>query len=569
MKHFSIIDFKNSARSPLALAILVIVVCLIPNIALSFTENLSLAAALANIVLPLGVYILLMSLTRNVGKSTCWMFPFMFFAAFQIVLLYLFGRSIIAVDMFLNLVTTNPEEVGELLGNMLPIIGVVVLLYLPTLSIGIYMLVKKRLLTMKQVLNLRETAWWVIAIGVATLITSYATIPGYSALISVYPVNVAYNIYLAAERTVKISQYRTTSAGFSFNAHSTHPADAKEIYVAIIGETSRAPQWALMGSDIPTTEPLDTCSGVIPFPLTLSQSNTTHKSVPMLMSATSATNFEDSIYFQKSFITAFKEAGYATTFISNQARNHSFIDYFGEEADRCLFINDSVLNKHRFDTALADELAKVIATDTTRKQLIVLHAYGSHFSYIDRYPNGFGRFKLDRPLDVSGANTTNLVNAYNNTIEYTAYFLSRVIDILKRENCIAAMIYTSDHGEDIYDDNRRLFLHASPMPSYYQIHVPMLIWLSPAYNNAYPRAMKNGLSHKDKTASSSISYFHSLLDIAGIQTPQFIESHSLISPHYTPPRHMYLNDHNRGIPLSEAGLQEEDYQALRKAGFPD
>ena len=35
-------------------------------------------------------------------------FPFIFLCAFQIVLLYLFGNSIIATDMFTNLVTTNP-----------------------------------------------------------------------------------------------------------------------------------------------------------------------------------------------------------------------------------------------------------------------------------------------------------------------------------------------------------------------------------------------------------------------------------------------------------------------------
>ena len=60
-------------------------------------------------------------------------FPLVVLAAFQIVLLYLFGNSIIATDMFTNLLTTNPEEAGELLSNIYPSIIIVCAIYLPLL----------------------------------------------------------------------------------------------------------------------------------------------------------------------------------------------------------------------------------------------------------------------------------------------------------------------------------------------------------------------------------------------------------------------------------------------------
>ena len=50
----------------------------------------------------------------------------------------------------------------------------------------------------------------------------------------------------------------------------------------------------------------------------------------------------------------------------------------------------------------------------------------------------------------------------------------------------AAVIYLADHGEDIYDDARHRFLHASPTPTYWQIHVPMLMWMSEEYRRAHP-----------------------------------------------------------------------------------
>ena len=61
----------------------------------------------------------------------------------------------------------------------------------------------------------------------------------------------------------------------------------------------------------------------------------------MLLSPVSASSF-DSIYYQKGIITAFKEAGYQTAFFSNQRYNHSFIDFFGKEADTYDFIKEDV-----------------------------------------------------------------------------------------------------------------------------------------------------------------------------------------------------------------------------------
>ena len=52
------------------------------------------------------------------------------------VLVYLYGNGVIAVDMFLNLVTTNPGEAMELLDNLVPAVAGVFILYLPLLAIA-------------------------------------------------------------------------------------------------------------------------------------------------------------------------------------------------------------------------------------------------------------------------------------------------------------------------------------------------------------------------------------------------------------------------------------------------
>lgn len=132
--------------APEHLFFLTIIVLILPNVALCVTERMSVLSALANVLLPCGAYWLAMTLSRKPGKMIWWLFFFIFLAAFQLVLLYLYGRSIIAVDMFLNLVTTNPDEAMELLDNLMPAVIGVFVVYLPILVLGILSIMGSRFL---------------------------------------------------------------------------------------------------------------------------------------------------------------------------------------------------------------------------------------------------------------------------------------------------------------------------------------------------------------------------------------------------------------------------------------
>lgn len=120
------------------------------------------------------------------------------------------------------------------------------------------------------------------------------------------------------QRTALTQNYHHTSKDFTFHAQATHPADKREVYVMVVGETSRALNWQLYGYERETNPLLSRQPGIVAFSKVLTESNTTHKSVPMLMSDITACNF-DSIYHQKGIITAFKEAGYQTAFSPTSA----------------------------------------------------------------------------------------------------------------------------------------------------------------------------------------------------------------------------------------------------------
>lgn len=516
----------------------------VPNIMLAFSEKMPMPVAFANILLPVGVISILISVSPKIGRSVWFFFPMMVLAAFQIVLLALYGRSVIAVDMFLNCVTTNSTEIGELLGCLLPAIGFVCVIYLPVMILSIYVM-RKRLTLSPIFLRVSRGGGVLCAIiGFMALMSSYNISDAFAMHRDIYPINAGYNIYLAIDRTVKTSKYNETVKDYKYNAVSTHKPDTREVCVLVIGETSRAANWQLNGYPRRTNPQLSQIRNEIFYaPNAYSESNTTHKAVPMLLCPLNSEDFGEKIYSVKSLVTAFKEAGWSTAFLSAQAHNRSFIDFFSEEADTCVY-----LPQGSADADLVPLSAKILKQNN-KKQLIVLHTYGSHFNYRDRYHERQAHFMPDDYSEASVKNREKLVNAYDNSILATDEFLSMLIHTIDRQDCVASMLYCSDHGEDIYEDGRR-FLHASPRPSINQVHVPMLAWLSTEYREAYPTVAKILSRNINNIISSSRSFCPTAFGLAGISTDKVKEESALTSLSYKARTPLYLDDHNHPVTLA-------------------
>ena len=555
-----------------------VVALLLPNIALCFTESLTPWACGVNVLLPLALYMWFFSLARCPGKMVWWAFIFIFFAAFQLVLLYLFGTGVIAVDMFLNLVTTNAGEAMELLDNLAPAVVGVFVIYLPLLVLGIIHIRKKHQISAAFQHHVRKWVMEVGAIGLFCLLACYVVMDDYRMRNQLYPVNVCYNLYLAFERNAASENYREASRDFKFDARSEHDAEAPEVYVMVVGETARAHNFSLYGYLRDTNPLLSKTPGIIAFPDATTQSNTTHKSVPMLLSAASAEDFER-LFHEKGILAAFKEAGFHTVFISNQQPNHSFIDFLGEQADEHYFLKTEDASKgnhydagNHYDEELLKKLDEILpeadASSSShyryRKLFVVLHTYGSHFNYQERYPRSFAYFKPDSRSEAKPENRQDLLNAYDNTIRYTDYILHGIVERLQKWEKVqaktdgvysqptSAMLYTSDHGENIFDDDRRLFLHAAPKASDYELHVPFIIWTSEGFGKQYPGAWKALGENRTKQVQTSLSAFHTMLGIGGIRTPYRLDEYSVASGKYHPTRLLYLDDHDEAILQEDA-----------------
>lgn len=544
------------------LAIWIITTLLIPNAVLPFTEGWSWPDSIAGFLMAGGTYMILTSLIKRVGLTAWFMLPFMILAAFQIVLLNLYGRGLIAVDMFLNVFTTSFSEATILLRNLVGALCLVGLLYVTALVWGAVGMAKHlRLDTgFRRLLRVIGLAAFGIGLAVSAIISIVD--PAYDFTLTTFPVNVCDNLLEARLRTRQFAEYGETSRNFTYSAKSMAPADRREIYVVVVGETSRGENWQLGGYGRETNPRLSRQPGLTYFPRAFSESNTTHKSVPLLISAASAQAF-DSIYCYKSMITAFKEAGYKTAFFSNQTPNRSYTQFFGDEADVTRYISGNAPGKAALDTELLP-LVKAELDKHNTKQFIILHTYGSHFLYSDRYDREQAYFMPDDIPDADAAFRNRIINAYDNSIRYTDLMLSNLIDMLRAENCRASIIYASDHGEDIFDDKRHLFLHASPVPTARQLHVGALCWLSDSLTAVSPHAEANLKSNAQKFVSTQKSLFNTIIELASIQTPYYREDQSLVSPTYTEPVPIYLTDRNEVIPWRDIQFRQPDIDYLNR-----
>lgn len=554
---------KTRSRFTTLLTVYFFVALIIPNCVLANTEPYSVWTVEALILMPLGFYMMWSVALRRSGVMIWLAFPFIFFCAFQIVLLYLFGNSIIATDMFTNLLTTNPGEAGELLGNIYPSVVLVCVIYLPLLWLAAREIGHKRYITRTARMNIGLTGAALFAVGLLALWPAYHVSEERHVLRDeIFPLNIMYNLGLSGSEFRKSYNFHKTSEGFTYEAERTAEAPGREVYVYIIGEASRAMNWQLYGYGRETNPLLSGVGDLVVFRDVLTQSNTTHKSVPLILSSV-ATGEHEELYRRKGLPALFNEAGFDTWFISNQSPQGAMIDHLAHDARHVIYIRSP-----RHDTQLLDEMRKVLERSTSQKLLFVLHCYGSHFSYHQRYPREFAHFQPDNDVAIARQHRPMLVNAYDNSIRYTDYFLAQTIGYLRSlKGTSSALLYCADHGEDLIDDDRERFLHASPTTTAYQLYVASLAWFSEDYRKHFPE--KAAAAEANETAPATThALFHTMADMASIRGRFLTTKVSLVSPDFdrTAPRR-YLNDHNEAVPFRKTGLRHEDMEVFRRYGI--
>ena len=358
-----------------------------------------------------------------------------------------------------------------------------------------------------------------------------------------------YNIYLntcqvvSEWREMRQAQERLSSFRFGIApCENTEP----ELYILVIGEAARSSHFALNGYARPTTPRLSGRSNLVSFPNIYAQAGTTEQSVPHMISRLPVTRTAE-VHTEKTLPEAFQEAGFRTAWLTNQSRILHLQRVLGT-ADVRFETGKDMSVTGNYDEYLLAPLQKVIANGG--KQFVVVHTMGSHWRYDTRYPVTFKQFTPDLGEDfrlnmISPANRTRLVNAYDNTILYTDFFLDSLLSIVERLHIPAVVMYQSDHGENLYDDERRLVLHGNYSAGKWLFHVPFIIWYSDEYAALHPEKTQQLQAHADCCDNSS-TLFPSLMDAAGLHYindttgSTVVRTRSIFSSGYCPPDTLFV-----------------------------
>ncbi len=340
------------------------------------------------------------------------------------------------------------------------------------------------------------------------------------------PMGVAFQSAVALKLHADSKELREVRARFSFGATKA-PSPSQEIYVWVVGESSRPANWSLFGYNRDTTPRLRATPGVVAMPYMLTTAPHTSVAVPSMLSLQPITDW-NAIQGEKSIVGAFNETGFATHWLSTQDVDSwaGIIPQLASESKHRRYFDRG------FDGALLAPLREIVdKASASSKLFIVLQTKGSHFDFSRRYPAEFARFSTP-----GGPRSASLVDAYDNSILYTDWFLAELINILDRKNLHATMVFTSDHGENLLDDDKQLLGHA--VGNQHDLQTAAFMWFSQATRSAHADKISNAERHANARLSLA-DLPHSLLDLAGIQTKQLDLRKSIFQPTFEAKRRSY------------------------------
>lgn len=463
-------------------------------------------------------------------------FVLAFFIPFELTNI-LFSKATLKAGTIFAIMSTNTHETKEYFRGIMPIVIGSIIYLAAYIFISLkYIPFSFRIEKKKKLVMLIAISIVLIAMLVRDIFIARKIYPGesfktalvtgtsnmYNKFTKIFPYSTVIQLKNVVYIAHKMNSYNERLQNFSFNAFKKDTLDNKEKYLLVIGESCRAHDWQLYGYNRETNPLLSQENNLITLSDYAAPANLTTTCIPLILTRATPDSFSIS-YSEKTIIKLFKECGFKTYWISNQGIFNNDLAVFSADIDKIVSLNSNIDHSQNYDENVLPYLDSILQL-TDKKQFIIINLMGSHFRYNFRYPEKFNVFKpgFEGAFEytvLSPKVRDRLVNIYDNSIIYTDYILSQVIDKLKVTNSVNTMFYLSDHGENLFDDNAKKFGHGFESVSKYEIMVPCLVWTSDSYKNTYKDKLENLINNKDKR-TGGYNIFNSFVDAANISFPK-------------------------------------------------
>lgn len=306
----------------------------------------------------------------------------------------------------------------------------------------------------------------------------------------------------------------------------------KNLTILVVGETSRAANFSLGGYSRPTN-PLLAEDDVVYFPDVSSCGTSTAVSVPCMFSNMPRKHYDDALAsHQEGLLDIIQRAGLSVLWNENDAGCKGACDRVPNQDMTALNLPGMCIKSECYDEVLFHGLEEYIK-QLQGNGLIVLHTIGSHGpTYNHRYPPAFRKFTPTcETKQIQECSQAQLINTYDNTILYADYIVDKAIELLKahQEEFTTSLVYLSDHGESLGE--KGVYLHGLPyaIAPEAQTRVPLLIWLSPDYQQRYAVDYKCLSQQATTQKYSQDNLFSTMLGITGVQTREYVSSDDIVA----------------------------------------
>lgn len=351
----------------------------------------------------------------------------------------------------------------------------------------------------------------------------------------------------------KLEEFVAKSESIRFpGVKSSLPGDPDRTIVVVIGESANRHHHALYGYHRPTNPELMAIKDeLILFNNVISSHSQTIPTVREAMS------FPGPDGMRLPLVNLFRQAGFETIWLSNQISFENFyteIAVLVSTADKKLNLNrggdQSYIRNH--DEVVLPELEALLRERPAGgKRVIFVHLMGSHLNYASRYPKNFEYFTDTADLPDApwrGSKGKEYINKYDNSIRYTDHVLARMIGLLKQYAPTSALVYFSDHGEEVYDSlSQRGHVNALNSPYYFDI--PFVLWLSKSYRDILGEKAARWKTWTDRPVVNT-AFPYAAAELAGIDFDDENKKSGILSDGFTPkPRDILGGNYDEAFPL--------------------
>lgn len=338
-------------------------------------------------------------------------------------------------------------------------------------------------------------------------------------------------------------------------AVQTQPRDTMDI-VVVIGESYARGHSQLYGYPLPTA-PFQTAEArsgrLVAFDSVTSVSRHTSPAMRSVLSLGYSPGGEG--WQTSPYVPAlFSRAGWHVYMLDNQRSADSQIYSFTLNSflyprlltDSCYaYVSEHTSPADDLDFISRENPATVAGASRAVRRLWIYHLWGQHHPASDRYPAPAARFtpadygfRTEPWLDMERRKT---IADYDNATLYNDSVVARIVSYHAARP--SAVIYFSDHGEEVYDFRDVYGRGGAVERSQRYVDalygVPFMIWTSDSFRDRYP-GIQAAIAGASSRVGTTDLLGYTLLRLAGITVPGAPATRDILSPDYIPARGMTL-----------------------------